>query len=208
MDTATVVMQRAGHRVQRVLAAATAGIASAAVVAACGGSSIAQSPAPSQTPAVTQTMTPDSTPTPATTAAGPSAQQLIAVAQQVYLSNTGSCEKGNPSAPSVADYSGCPFTPSLAERLAAAQQAQLRPNHAGGGLVLCHCQAGPTSYTASNAVPSSSGGTVQVVAAYCCGSSLTFTLTVVSQQGQLLVDDIVVQAPDCGHPEEIDAASC
>lgn len=208
MDRVTVVMQRTRHGVPRLLAAATAGIAVAALVAACGGGSSAQSPAPSQAPAVTQTMTPDGTPTSATTAAAPSAQQLIAVAQQVYLSNTSTCQKGNPSAPSVADYSGCPFTQALAERLAAAQQAQLRPNHAGEGLVLCHCQSGPTSYTASDAVPSSTGGTVQVVAAYCCGSSLTFTLTVVSQQGQLLVDDIVVQAPDCGHPEEIDAASC
>lgn len=203
-------MRQGSHteRRRRVVGGGIAGIASIALLSACGAASRA-TPTTSETasplpPAPAGSPSAVATPEPAATA-----EQLIALAQQVYLTSThGTCVRGNPSAPSTSDYSNCPFTESLAQRLVAAQQAQLRPFSAGRSVVLCHCQNGPTAYNATDASPSADGGTVKVVAVYCCNNTVTFTLTVVTQHGQLLVNDIVVQAPECGHPEEIDATSC
>lgn len=91
-------------------------------------------------------------------------------------------------------------------RVVTAQQAQAKAARADS--VLCHCQTGPASYNTIKATGSARGGTAIVAAQYCCGNTLTFTLTIVTDHGRLSVDDILVQGKDCARPEEIDATRC
>ena len=164
------------------------------LAAACGGASTG-------TPPATQSTTSSVTLPPAATATpGPTAQQLTAVAAQVYHSDGSICETGTPG--TTAAYHSCPFTSEFAQALATAQQADL---HA---ILLCHCQAPPRDYAVSSAQPSGSGGAANVLADYSGGGNLTFTLTVVSQNGQLLVSDVHVQGATCATPAPIAAAPC
>ena len=172
------------------------------LVAACGGASTG-TPTATQSATVTVTVTPAPTATP-----GPTAQQLTAVAAQVYHSDGSTCERGGGVAggSGPTSYGSCPFTSGFAQTLAAAQQANAAAasGFGGGANLLCHCQAAPTDYAVSSAQPSGSGGTANVLADYG-GGNLTFILTVVSQNGQLLVSDIHVHVPSCATPTPIAA---
>ncbi len=112
------------------------------LVAACGGASTG-TPTATQSTTVTVTVTPAPTATP-----GPTAQQLTAVAAEVYHSDGSTCET---SSPGTTSYSSCPFTADFAQTLAAAQQAEFNAPGAGGSNLLCHCQAGPMDYAVSSA---------------------------------------------------------
>lgn len=139
---------------------------------------------------------------------GATQQQLIAVAHQAYPPDgSGTCQQGNPLSPMPSDVSGCPFTARLAERVVAAQEAQAKLT-TGSNFVVCHCQNGAKAYNASVTNATESGGTVTVVATYCCGDNLTFTLTIITQQGKLLVGDITVQGAACTQTVEIDSMQC
>ena len=173
------------------------------LVAACGGASTG-TPTATQSATVTVTATPAPTATP-----GPTAQQLTAVAAQVYHSDGSTCSPLG-SSPGTTSYSSCPFTSGFAQTLAAAQQAEIRAvgGFGGGADLLCHCQAVPPDYAVSSAQPSGSGGTANVLADYG-GGGLTFILTVVSQNGQLLVSNIHVQGGgSCATPAPIATAPC
>lgn len=76
------------------------------------------------------------------------------------------------------DVGSCPFTARLVQRVVAAQEAQARLT-TGPIIVVCHCQNGAKGYNASVTSATESGGTVTVVATYCCGDNLTFTLTII-----------------------------
>jgi hypothetical protein len=151
------------------------------------------------TPVATPTATP-----------GPTAQQLTAVAAQVYHSDGSTCSPLG-SSPGTTSYSSCPFTSGFAQTLAAAQQAEIRAvdGFGGGADLLCHCQAAATDYAVSSAQPSGSGGTANVSAGYFGGGNVPmFILTVVSENGQLLVSNIHVQGASCATPAPIAAAPC
>jgi hypothetical protein len=171
------------------------------LVVACGGTQTA-----TQSATATVTVTPAPTPTP-----GPTAQQLTAVAAQVYHSDGSTCEGGGGVAggSGPTSYSSCPFTSDFAQTLAAATQAEINSlaGHGGGHNLLCHCQAAPPDYAVSSAQPSGSGGTANVRADYM--PPFTFILTVVSQNGQLLISNIQVQgAMTCATPAPIATAPC
>lgn len=175
-------------------------LALALIITACGGASHAPpNRSVSPTPLVASS---------SEAGEGATQQQLIAVARQVYPPDgTGTCQQGNPLSPKQADVSSCPFTQRLMQRVVAAQEAQAKLT-AGSIFVVCHCQNGPKGYAASVGRATESGGSVSVVADYCCGDTLTFTLTIITQQGKLLVDDITVQGATCTQPAEIDATQC
>ena len=199
MTIARRAARRAAH-----LAAAVAALS----LAACGGAgSTSPTATPTAQPTATPAPTPTGTPTPTPLPTPVASADLVAVAQRVYMPAGATCESNSGGAsPSAASYVNCPFTPALVQRIVAAEQAMLG-NTGGGYNILCHCQAQPQAYNAGGATASGSGGSVTVQAVY--GPDLvTFTLTIVTQNGQLLVNDITVQSTGCDHPQEIDASTC
>ena len=196
-------------------------IAVTTLTAACGGAShTTRKPAQRPNPQFAQnaTSSPETGTAPSFAASSPTAslgqggagqQELIALAHLVYPPDgKNTCEQGNPTSPAYSDFNTCPFTPALVARLVTAQQARARST-AGGGSVLCHCQSAPSGYKTTKASGAADGGTVTVVATYCCGNDLTFTLMMATDHGMLQVSDIIVQGPSCGgYPEQIDATRC
>ena len=195
-----MALQCSRSRVVRVAAVLGECLALGVLTAACGGASSS-----------TTTATRSATPLIASSSKGgegATQQELIAVANHVYPADgSGTCQGGNPLSPMPSDVVSCPFTARLAERVVAAQESQAKLT-TGSIFVVCHCQNGAKGYNARVTNATESGGTVTVIAAYCCGDNLTFTLTIITQQGKLLVNDITVQGAACTQAVEIDATSC
>ena len=186
-----------------------AGLVALATIAAACGQTPSRTPiaAHSATPAFTHGGIPSAPNSPSVSNAATGPRELIAVARLVYPpSGRSTCDQGVAGAPAFSDLITCPFTTALTARVVTAQQAQAKAVR--GDSVLCHCESAPTSYNTTKAAGSASGGTAIVVAEYCCGNTLTFTLTIVTDHGRLSVDDIIVQGKECGRPEEIDATRC
>lgn len=144
-------------------------------LAACGTPTASSSSSP--TVAATLPATQAASPTPIATS-----DQLIAVAQRVYGKDRFSvCDGGNIPADA---FKQCPFTASLTQKMIhkAATQPGPDPLGAGDGPGM---QDAPVYYTAT---ATSTGGTVNVTV----GTTWSASLTIVSDNGLLLVDGLII----------------
>ena len=194
------------------------------VLAACGTTSApaAVTPASSGTPGASTPRVGTPTRSPTATSSAITPAQLITVAQETYrtfcngesTSTTpvpvgATCSSVNDavmfpcsdigvvagSATPLADpYADCPFTAAFAQAMTAV--APDPPGHFGEGAAqLCQCQ-GQESVPAFRATVTPAGGTVTFTQ-----SGAEFVLTIVSDDGQLLVDGISVDGtPITQHP--------
>lgn len=143
-------------------------------LAACGTSTTTSSSS-----AAPASAAPASTPSASPVA---TSEQLIAVAQKVYGKDQFSvCEGGTTVS---ADYfKNCPFTASLNQKMIHKAATQLGPDPLGAG-----DGPGLRGAVAYSATVTATGGTVVATV----GTTWSATLTIVSVNGQLLVDGLAI----------------
>ena len=195
------------------------GIAAAAIlvvgaVAACGTTTTTPTTSPSS---ASQPTSSPATPTAIASATAatvtprpsdaitPTQGALIALAKAVYPATGANCQGSGSSV-----WTSCPLSASFTAKLnAIAPQGNVQSSTGSGYQVLCHCQESPSNPFSYKATVTSTGGTAVVSEA---DGSATYTLTIVEQQGRLLVDDITVNEGSggtCGKTIDItDTTTC
>lgn len=142
-------------------------------------------PTPSHSLTPLPTVAPTPTPLPLATQA-----QLVAVAKGYYAPDGSTCQAGQ-SGTGAQLYAQCPFTADLKARYAAfaprGEGGVQNGEQAGGYSFLCHCQIN-NSAVGYDTTASGSGGTVVITTN--ATPSTTFTVTLISSGGSLLISDI------------------